>query len=334
MATMVASAAAVSVEEAEKLAHDLYGLAATATPLTGERDENFKLSCADGAQYVLKIASPVEEPAITDLPTAALLHLERVDPELSCPRVVRNLEGGTQSRYKDNEGRWRTARILTYLPGKTLRTAARSRAQRMASGRLAARLALALRDFTHPVAQRPLIWDLRNVGKTLALIEELPDLLEKEAITGLLERVEMLTAIRFQRLRQQVVHNDLNNTNLLVDPLDEAVIVGVIDFGDLVHTALVADLAILAASQAVSGAPVRDSIADIVVAYHEVVPLLPAELVLLNPLIAGRILTAIVVASWHRQRNPNGSHYRDPDPAVVRERVELANELLSTDMPL
>jgi Ser/Thr protein kinase RdoA (MazF antagonist) len=339
----------MSVEEAERLARDRYGLASSATPLTGERDENFKLRCADGTQYVLKVAHPAEEPAVTDLSIAALLHLERVDPTLPCPRVLRNLEGGAHSLYEDHDGRQRTARILTYLPGSPLRAATRSRAQRVACGNLAARLGLALRSFTHPAARRPLIWDLRHVGKTLALLEDLPGLAEKEAISGLLERVEMLTAIRLQRLRQQVIHNDLNDMNLLVDPLDESAIVGIIDFGDLVHTALIADVAILAADQigvrgsAVAGsdgagsdvgASARDSIADIVMAYHEAVPLLPPELVLLNPLIAGRVLTDIVVAAWHRHRNPAGTHYSDPDPALVRARIALADQLLSTDMPL
>jgi hydroxylysine kinase len=334
MATMVASPIAVSVPDAEKLARDRYGLDVTATRLTGERDENFRLACVDGTQYVLKVASAAEEPAVTDLPTAALLHVERVDPDLPCPRVVRNLEGGTQSQYQDGMGRQRAVRVLTYLPGKTLRSAVRSRAQRVASGRMAARLGLALRDFTHPAARRSLIWDLRNVGKTLALLHELPDLAEKDAIGVLIERIEMLITIRFQRLRQQVVHNDLNDLNLLVDPADEAVVAGVIDFGDLVHTALIADVAIVAADQITDASAARDSIADIVMAYHEVTPLLPPELVLLNPLIAGRILSDILIASWHRHRNPFGTHYSDPDPAFVRARVQLATDLLSTEMPL
>jgi len=334
MTTMVASATTVSTEDAEALARDRYGLTATATKLTGERDENFRLRSANGAQYVLKIASAAEEPVITDLPTAALLHLERVDAGIPCPRVVRTPEGDTQCRYRDRAGLERTARMLTYLPGKTLRSSKHSRAQRVASGRMAARLGLALRDFTHPAARRPLIWDLRHVGRAAALLDELPELAERERILGLLERIEMLTAGRFQRLRQQVIHNDLNDMNLLVDPADEAVIVGVIDFGDLVHTALIADVAIIATDQVVPGESVRDSIADIVMAYHETTPLLPPELVLLNPLIAGRILTDVLIPAWHRKRNPSGTHYGDPLPERVRARVELAAELLSTDMPL
>src|SRR5262249_15327893 len=152
MATMVAHPVAIGVADAEKLANAHYGLRATATRLTGERDENFKLSCADGAQYVLKIANASEDPSISDLPVAALLHVERVDPRFPCPRVIRTREGDTQCWYEDGAGARRAARVLTYMPGKALRSSSRSRAQRIACGHMAARLGLALRDFSHPAA--------------------------------------------------------------------------------------------------------------------------------------------------------------------------------------
>ena len=156
MATMVGPSVPVSCGRAETFAREQYDLRATATRLTGERDENFKLIASDGREYVLKIASPAEEPAVTDLPTAALLHVERMDPGFPCPRVLRNRDGLTTSRFEDAAGLGRTARILTYLPGKTLRSSARSSAQRAACGRMAARLGLALRTFTHSAAARPL----------------------------------------------------------------------------------------------------------------------------------------------------------------------------------
>src|SRR5256885_11683247 len=54
-------------------------------------------------------------------------------------------------------------------------------------------------------------------------------------------------------------YTTLFRSNLLVDPDDEAVIVGVIDFGDVVHTALIADVAIVAADQIAVGESVRRS---------------------------------------------------------------------------
>jgi hydroxylysine kinase len=329
MATMVAAGDPVTVTAAATLAREEYGLEVTATCLSGERDENFQLTDADGRMYVLKIASAAEDPLITDLPTAALLHMERVDPQFPCPRVLRNRAGLAQVRYDE-----RTARILTYLPGKTLRSARRSSQQRAACGRSAARLGVALRSFTHPAAERFLIWDLRHVGRTAGLLDELQDFPSREAVMTLLQRIDARIAPEFPHLRQQVIHNDLNDMNLLIDPHDETIVAGVIDFGDLVRTALIADVAIVAADQIAMGHQARDSIADIVMAYHDTTPLLPQELAMLNPLIAGRVLTDIVIASWHRRHNPSGTHYSDLDSMYVRERVDLAAELLSSDFRL
>ena len=329
MATMVAPSVATSCDEAEEFAREQYDLRATGTRLTGERDENFKLVGSDGGEYVLKIASAAEDPVVTDLPTAALLHVERVDPGFPCPRVLRNRDGLTSSRFEDAAGLGRTARILTYLPGKTLRSSTRSSAQRAACGRVAARLGLALRTFTHPAATRPLIWDLRHLGRTVALLDELGDFPENGTI--LMRTIDARVQAEFGHLRQQVIHNDMNDMNVLVDPGNEDVVVGVIDFGDLVHTALVADVAILAADQIATGRPPHDSIIDVVMAYHEAMPLLPSELAMLNPLIAGRILTDVLIASWHRRRNPAGAHYSDLDPEFIRSRVKLAEEVLASD---
>lgn len=331
MATMVAPSVPIACGQAETFAREMYDLRATATRLTGERDENFKLVGSDDREYVLKIASAAEEPAVTDLPTAALLHVERVDPGFPCPRVLRSRDDLTCSRFEDATGPGRTARILTYLPGKTLRTSARSSAQRAACGRVAARLGLALRSFTHPAAMRPLIWDLRHVGRTVGLLEELGDFPETTTVAALIGAIDARVQAEFGHLRQQVIHNDMNDMNLLVDPGNEDVVVGVIDFGDLVHTALVADVAILAADQIATGRAPHDSIMDVVMAYHEAVPLLPQELAVLNPLIAGRILTDVLIASWHRRRNPAGTHYVDLEPEYVRARVRLAEEVLLSE---
>jgi hydroxylysine kinase len=329
MATMVAARDAASDTAAATLAREEYGLEVTATRLSGERDENFKLTDAQGRRYVLKIASAAEDPVITDLPTAALLHVEHVDPQFPCPRVLRNRTGLTQVRFEQ-----RTARILTYLEGNTLRSTQGSAQQRAACGRLAARLGLALRDFTHPAAQRFLIWDVRHACRTVELLGELQHFPSRELVVALLERIDARMVAGFPSLRQQVVHNDLHDMNLLVDPHDAANIIGVIDFGDIVHTALIADIAVIAVGRIPTGQSFRDTVRDIVMAYHDTTPLLPQEFAMLNPLIAARILAHLVIESWHRRRNPTDTHYQDLDPAYVREQVHLAANLLSSDFKL
>ena len=134
MATMVMHSPPLSLEGATGLVREYYGLDTHAVRLTGERDENFRVRAADGSEYVLKLAHPAEDPAVSDLATAALLHLESHDPALPCPRVVRERSGRTQVAFRDETGVERTARLLSYLPGQPLLSVAGSRDLRGACG--------------------------------------------------------------------------------------------------------------------------------------------------------------------------------------------------------
>jgi hydroxylysine kinase len=332
MATMVARSRPVPLERAVALVRECYGLEASAERLTGERDENFKLTVRDGTQYVLKIANPSEHAAVTDLPSAALLHLQQTDPTFPCPRVVRALNGATQVRFADEAGSERTARILTYLPGRLLGTATRSRRQRAAVGRMGARLTCALRSFEHPAMHRAIIWDVRHAVQLWRLLGQLPDFPYRASAVDLLRRLTPGIESRLPHLRHQVVHNDLNPLNILVDPTDEARVTGIIDFGDLTHTALIADVAVAAAElvpqDCTDPGSARESALDVTIAYHECVPLLPQELAILGRLVATRLLMNVVVHEWHVHHNPSSTHYAALDPDFMRARIGIADRLL------
>lgn len=337
MATMVAHSR-IPIESAVALARERYGLETRAVRLTGERDENFKLSVADGTDYVLKIANAAEEQAVGELLTAALQHVERTDPTFPCPRVVPERGGRTCVRFVDASGAQRSARLLTYLPGQLLGATRRSRRQRAACGRIAGRLTNALRSFEHPAARRAIIWDVRHAAHVRALLAQLPDRPYREVADDVLGRVAARIESRSPRLRQQVVHNDLNPRNILVDPADEARVTGIIDFGDMTYTALIADVAVTAAEllpeDCTAGENARESIRDVAVAYHEGLSLLEEELSMLGPLVAARLVMNVVVPAWHMHRNPAGDHYAALHPDFIRARLEIARELLFEEIRL
>lgn len=339
METMVSRSPPVSAELAVALARERYGLPAQAARMTGERDENFKLSAADGAEYVLKIAHVAEEPSVTDLTTAALLHLHSTDPALPCPRVVRDRSGATHVQFTDGSGRLRTARLLTYLPGRVLGSATRSAPQRHACGRIAARLTRALQGFEHPGAHRELIWDVRHAAWVRQLLDELPDFPHREPAGELLERIIPEIEARLPQLRHQVLHNDVNPLNVLVDPSEEMRVIGVIDFGDMTYTALIADVAVTAAEQIPPDCGddtgrARAAVLDIVSAYHESVPLRAEELMMLGPLTAARLAANLVVHEWHLAHNPSSGHYTALEPAFIRARLTIAHQLLREEFSL
>lgn len=319
----------VSTTRAESLALEQFGIQGQAQRLTGERDENFWIRTRVGPGYVLKVANVAESPEITDLQIAALQHVERVDPSLPCARVLRGKDGRTQARFRDENGATRTVVLYSYLPGKPLLHARRSPPQRKACGRLLARLAHALRDFEHPASRRALVWDLRRLPELQGLLQEIPGLLEAEFISGFLADFAAQISPRLATLRSQFVHNDFNSRNLIVDPADESRVVGVIDFGDSVHTALVADVAVGAIGQLAAPETANESIREFVRAYCEVEPLSSEELAILPRLIAGRIVQNVVMTSWYRARDPGGTHFGGFDTAYFEWRIALAKRLVA-----
>ena len=120
MATMMMRSQPLPLERAVGLVLECYGLDTRAVRLTGERDETFRMSAADGREFGLKVAHPAEDPGVSALTTAALLHLESEGASLPCPRVIRDRAGRTEVRFTDESGAERTARLLTYLPGEPL----------------------------------------------------------------------------------------------------------------------------------------------------------------------------------------------------------------------
>ena len=330
MATMVMLPQPLPLPRALSLVRECYGLEAHIARLTGERDENFKVTAADGGDYVLKVAHPAEDSGVTDLSTAALLHLESEDPALPCPRVVRAQGGHSHVRFSDAQRIERTARLLTYLPGRPLGRSHHSARLRVECGRLGGRLIRALRTFRHPAAHRAIVWDVRHAAHLARLVGEVPGFPCRHEALAVLARIVPRIDTQLPQLRQQIVHNDLNPKNILVAETDE--ITGIIDFGDMTYTAVIADVAVTAAEHipedcSAGSGEAAASVRDVANGYHESVPLADQELAMLGTLVAARLVANMVVHEWHLHRNPAGEHYRPLGADFIRTRLQIAAEL-------
>jgi hydroxylysine kinase len=313
----------------EALVRERFGILARAARLTGDRDENFRLQAGEGPGYVLKVVPTGESAAAADLLPSVLTHLERVAAELPVPRVVHSREGYSQIRFNDAGGAVRIATLCTYLPGKLLMTTTRCSVQRRACGELLACLARALRTFDHVAARREVAWDVAQVPKLAEMIPRVPGLPSPDFLLNFVSRFTAGIAPRLARLRHQFVHNDFNARNILVDPDDESRVAGIIDFGDAVRTALVADVAVGVTGQLATPETAQDAIREFVDAYCEVEPLHQEELAILGWLIAGRTVLNAVLTARRRAEESSDGHFEAFDAAYFGWRIELAQRLVS-----
>ena len=217
-----------------------HGITGSWQELSGERDQNFKVSAADGARYVFKLCNPDEGDAIIDCQAATLEHIARVDPSLPVPRLQRAKSGEAAARLTHEGQSYRTM-LLTWLPGDVLGDAALPKERITETGRMVARLGVALRGFIHGgPATRRLVWDTQYAADLAGQISHLPPASQPLA-QGILEHHRAITVPRLAKLRSQIIHGDVHPFNALA--VDGGPITGIIDFGDIVHAPLVQDIA-------------------------------------------------------------------------------------------
>lgn len=307
ISTLESAPPQLSEVQAQELVAAHFGLEGQARRLVSERDANFRIELADGQCVIFKVTNPAEPRSLTNLQTAALLHIEATDPTLPVPRLVPALDGGHELALPI-DGSTCIARVLTYLPGQPLHLLEGTAPQRRNIGACLARLGLALKDFEHPAGDHDLLWDIKNASRLRELTAYIADGHRRMQVEAFLCRFESEVEPHFPAMRGQLVHNDFNPHNILIGHDDETVS-GIIDFGDMVLTPLVNDLAVAASYHVRQGGHPLDGIAEMVGAYHAVAPLLPLEVDLLFDLIAARFATTVVITHWRAQCHPTNSAY-------------------------
>jgi len=321
--------AAIGVGAAAEVLRQSYGLGGEVTALPGERDSNF-LVVADGDQrFVLKASGPSEPPVVTDLQLAALRWLATSPCDLSLPRLQATLAGDDRVAFADASGRPRIARLLSYVPGQPLRAGSYSRRERVAAGEACGKLTLALDGFDHPAARREIVWDVVGGARLAPLTPCLPTEASRTAAERLIARFTADTLERVRALPHQVVHNDLNAGNLMTSRDDPRLVTGVIDFGDVLWTATIADLAVAITSLLTPDCALREALADGLSGYRRHRQPGAEELAVFPRLVAMRLLLLMLIPVWHRTANSHNSHYAAFNPefevrsAWIRRLIEM-----------
>ncbi len=301
-------------EDAVRLAQDLYGIRAEATPLPGERDQNFLLQTQAGEQFVLKIANALEDRAMLEAQQRAMMHIAQHAP--LCPRVVPTRAGESLAQVQSPSGTHRFfVRLLTYLPGVHLADVKRhSPALLRDLGRCLGRMDRALADFDHPAVHRDFHWDLAN---GLRVCQEYQPLIAdaelRRMVSQLTADFEHRVAPLLPKLRTSVIHNDANDYNVIVDPSGDLYtrhqrVAGVVDFGDMVYSYTVGDLAVTIAYAVLDKPDPLVAAAHVVSGYHVEYPLTEDEIAALFGLVCLRLCMSVCMAAHQQRQRPDDAY--------------------------
>ncbi len=308
MSVLTSLPPAFSAARVEAIVDTLYGLKGTFTPLDSERDQNFRLTEANGQSWVVKIANAAEELQALDFQAALLRHVSEIDPALPLPQLKPTLSGEVLGRCSGDDGRPHFVRMVSWLPGKPFAKGRKSEALFASFGATLGRLARALQGFGHPGAARDFDWDVTQAGKSRARLAFIDEAWQRDILEYFLDRFDNHVAQRLKRCRAQVIHGDANDYNVLVDSETGERIAGIIDYGDAIHSPLINELAVAAAYAIMDrDAPIDDA-GIMAAAFHRENPLLAEEIDLLFDLMALRLVISVTISASRRDRSKDNAY--------------------------
>jgi 4-aminobutyrate aminotransferase-like enzyme/Ser/Thr protein kinase RdoA (MazF antagonist) len=327
--SLLQQAPRLAAAAAEALAREGYRLDGSATPLASERDQNFRLRARDGRQFVLKIANRTEERALLEAQNAAMAHAwSRVGV---CPSVVAGASGNEILDYQSPEGERHFVRLLTWIDGEPLADVPRhSTALLTHLGTRLGQLDAALFTFDHPAAHREFYWDVARaftiVSRHLGLVA---DANLRALIAATVDGIVKYPGAAFDRLPCSVIHGDANDHNVIVaggdDPwVRRQSVAGLIDFGDMVHSYTVADLAV-AIAYAVLDKPDPLAVAQaLVTGYHGARALDEHEVTAVFLLAQLRLCASACIAAQQLAERPGDDYLRVSQEPIARTLPRLA----------
>jgi 4-aminobutyrate aminotransferase-like enzyme/Ser/Thr protein kinase RdoA (MazF antagonist) len=310
----------VTIAEAERIALETYGLAVSASALSGERDSNFRIRTADGNEFVLKIFDAASDARSIECQVNVLRHLAEQDPTLPVPRLFATLAGADTGRTTRDGGDCTTG-LLGFMPGQGMRAAAVNDALLNDLGANLARLDHALRGFFHPALAQVLAWDVRRLPELVQFADYLSSAALRRCVHSaagaLKERLPLLRG-----LRSQAIHGDCHAGNLLIDPASNSVS-AILDFGDMIHGPLILEPAVAMSEMLTDEIVPLAALPEILRGYTRHRRLHAAEVDLLYDLINARQAVTILVHAWRSRHDGAGARILEESSATAADALNM-----------
>lgn len=257
--------------------------------LNGYENENFLIATGD-EYYVFKTYPVCKKTSeILEAECTLLLFLQQPGP-INTPIPIPFKKGGYVKPLKIN-GALKACRLLSFLPGKFLAetTATESLMENM--GRFLARINLRLTHFeSATVRARQYEWDIQNLLLNRKHIKNIPKPSNRRVVTYFFRQFEALVLPKIPALRKAYIHSDFNEWNVLSEGEKTT---GLIDFGDVVYSPLVNDVATALTYLTYDKSSFFEWATPFLKSYHKTLPLKQEEVSLLYYLIASKLCISV-----------------------------------------
>jgi len=301
----------LSSQAIRQLVKERFNLEGELSDLPSYADLNRQLTKSDGTRYIVKIAHCNQSREALDFENLAMVKLAQNNLSLKTPTLVISRDGNLIESINDDYQRRCFLRVITCLDGKLwAETDTDTESCRYATslGRGLAEVDRALKQISHPLSRRYLNWDMRHSHLVVRHHgQSINDSSGRKKIERILRDYEAQVVPRYAELPVQIIHNDANDYNLLVDP-DRQRLSGLFDFGDMVESFRIAELAIAAAYAIMGKQDIEAFLTALLVAYHEEYPLTAAEIDVFVIMVKMRLAVSLSLSSYQHSITPENDY--------------------------
>ncbi|NBT09212.1 MAG: aminotransferase class III-fold pyridoxal phosphate-dependent enzyme, partial [Chitinophagia bacterium] len=163
-----------------------------------------------------------------------------------------------------------------------------------------------LLSFKHPGMHRHYTWDISTARDANYKMHYISDPAKKRIADYFMLQFETEVLPTLSSYRQAYTHNDANDYNVLVEG---DCIAGLIDFGDMVYTALINNVAVACTYAMLHQSDPLAAAVLVVKGYHSAYAIEEKELSILYYLIAARLCISVTQSAYNGSLDTNNEHH-------------------------
>ena len=322
----------IDLRTVARLLRNAYGIEGALHPLPSERDQNFLVTTETAGKFVLKIANRNETRSFLEAQNEALIYL--ASQFSFSPRLISTRAGAGVTEIESGRHNLQV-RLVSYIEGEPLAKVECQDAELLTDlGRKLGAFDRVMEEFERQAFHRDFHWDLYN---GLQVLSDHAGLITDTALRRLIETFAKRFAADFapveKDLRRSVIHGDANDYNVIVRGNR---VVGLIDFGDMVHSYTVGDLAIAVAYVVTQDEPLSRATA-IVSGYLKENNLNELELRVLWDLTLLRLCMSVCLSAYQQSMKPDNDYLSISQQSIresLRGLMEISSDVAAEQFQL
>ena len=272
--------------------------------LNGYENENYLVTAKD-AQYIFKTYPSTKNTfSLINAECLALIHLQQKGG-CKTPIPIPFVSGEYVNKIHINNQE-KCCRMLSFLPGSFLGDIKPNKSLMANLGAFLADLNQKLDGFhSDAIRARNYDWDLQNLTLNRKHISAIPDPKQRRIVAYFFQKFDLLVSPYVPELRKSYIHSDFNEWNVLAEG-DQAL--GLIDFGDIVYSPLINEVATALCYLSYDKDTFFDWTTPFLKAYHKIIPLKKKEIGLLYYLIATKLCISVCQSAKARLLQPENKY--------------------------